>query len=132
MPLATDPLDLALDANGDLEIPLRHVSGLEGVAQLIRIRLSMIRGEWFHDLDAGVPYLPSPGIDPAAVILGSKRFDPVLAEAQFRDAISRVPGVAAIESMSVVLGANRRLTVTWKVVTEFDDTTIEGTTPVGV
>ena len=131
MPLLADPVDVALDSDNNLVIPMRHISGLAGVAQRIHIRLSMVRGEWFNDLDAGIPYFAGDGIDPALVLLGNKFFDVDLAEALFRDAISRVPGVKQITSMVIALDRSTRiLSVAWKVVTIFDDAVVEDTTEV--
>lgn len=131
MPLEHEFVDLALDDQDQIEIPMRHIAGREGVAQRIRIALRMVRGEWFRDRDRGIAYFPGDGIDPALVLLGNKFFDVALAEAQFRDAISRVPGVAQITALSVSFdGATRTLTVDWTVRVEFDDAPLEGTTEV--
>lgn len=128
MPLITDPVDLELDANNQVVIPMRHVSGTRGVAQRIRIAILTVRGDWFRDLDRGIPLVPAPGVDPSIVILGNKAFDRDLAEAQFRDAISRVPGVGTIDALSVVLNnATRKLTVTWRVTCVFDDVSVDTT-----
>ena len=131
MPLESEFVDWELDANDNLIIPIRHISGRKGVAQRIRIALLMIRGEWFRDLDKGMPYFNGPGIDPTIVLLGNKFFDKDLAEAQFRDAISRVPGVGRIDALTLSLdGATRKLAVTWRITPTFDDAPIEDTTEV--
>lgn len=121
--LSTDPVDWALDPlTGDLVVPIRYTRGLEAVAQGIRFRLRLVRGEQFMDLDAGVPYLPGNGVDPTLVILGN-RFDPVRAEAAFRAAILRTPGVRLIESLAIGFeNRTRTLTATIVVIAGFDDT----------
>ncbi len=57
-----DIIDLARDSDGDLDIGphlpqgIRFTSGLEAVQQNIKIGLDTFQGEWFADLDLGVPY----------------------------------------------------------------------------
>lgn len=120
--LSTDPVDWALDpATGDLIMPIRYTRGLEAVAQGIRVRINLVRGELFTDLDAGVPYLPGNGVDPTLVIMGG-RFDPVRAEAALRAAILRTPGVRRIESLVIGFeNRTRTLTATIVVIAGFDD-----------
>jgi len=51
--------DLRLGADGDLEVKngsLHLTSGDEAVRQHLQQRLRMFLGEWFLDLDRGVPY----------------------------------------------------------------------------
>jgi hypothetical protein len=126
--LESDPVDWALDPlTGDLVMPIRWTRGLEAVAQGIRVRLLLVRGEWFLDLDAGVPYLPGNGVDPSLVILG-RRFDRVRAEQAFREAVLRAPGVRAIRSMAIDFEtATRTLRCSITVVTEFGDTPLDVT-----
>lgn len=52
-------MDIALDKDGDLLIAnydLALVSGIDAIAQEIKIKLQWFLGEWFLDLSAGVPY----------------------------------------------------------------------------
>jgi hypothetical protein len=122
--LSTDPIDLLLDADGDLDVSagLQFSTGAAAVSQGIRIRIQMFRGEWFLDLDAGVPYHQD--------LLGAK-FNDTRARAAFRDAIVSAPGVAALLSLTVAFNRSTRvLDVAWKVRTEFDDT-IEDTLALG-
>jgi hypothetical protein len=121
--LASDPVDWALDPlTGDLIMPIRFVRGREAVAQGIKFRLQLVRGEVFADLDIGVPYLEGNGVDPSLVILG-RRFDRVRAESAFRAAILRTPGVRAIRSLSIEFdGPTRELRAAISVETQFDDT----------
>jgi hypothetical protein len=120
--LETDPVDWALDAAGDLIMPIRYTRGIEAVAQGIRIRLMLVRGEWFLDLDAGIPYLPGNGVDPTIVILG-ERFDRVRAESAFRAAILRTPGVGRIVSLGIEFSsATRVMNVAVKAQTLWGDT----------
>jgi len=115
--LSTDRTDLLLDANDDLVVvdgDLAFASGTAGIAQAIRIAIEMFRGEWFLDLDAGVPWRQS--------ILGQK-FDPTVARDAFREAILSVDGVADLIDLVVTFdGATRKLTVRWTVRAAFGDT----------
>jgi hypothetical protein len=118
MPLATEPIDIALDADGDFDIvdgDARFVSGGEAVKQLINIALAMFQGEWFLDLDAGMPYYQD--------ILGRKYADEATIRAAVRTAILGVDGVSEIVKLEIAWnGAARSATIAWRVKTEFGDT----------
>lgn len=49
--------DLALGLDGDLEVPGRFISGREQVAQRIRLRLGLFRGEYMLDSRKGLDFL---------------------------------------------------------------------------
>lgn len=125
--LEAEPIDLRLVDN-DLVITngqLEFSSGLAGVAQGIRIRLQMIRGEWFADLDAGVPLFERDGVTGDEAILG-RRFDELKARAAMRDAILGTPGVLGILSMSAEYNnATRTIKAAWEARTVFGDTDLE-------
>ena len=127
--LSTDPLDLAIDpvsgdlvfaANGDLTLS----SGTAGVVQACRIAMQLVAGEWFMDLDAGIPLFERDGVPASKALLGQK-FNKVKARDAFYNALSAVPGVVAIVSLTVdftdVLPP-RTLNVAWTVQTAFGDT----------
>lgn len=112
--LATDPVCFARDVSGDLDLPLRLASGLEAVAIGVRSRLLLFAGEWFLDLDAGVPYLPGLGVEERAALLG-QRYDAVRTRAVFRREILATPGIVALTSLQTSFdGALRRLSVAWR------------------
>lgn len=117
MPLESDPIDLLLDADGDLDITggdLSFVAGLPAVAQLIKIALQMFLGEWFLNVEAGVPWLQD--------VLGNK-YDPEKVRAALRPSILEVPAVTAILSLETAFhGPTRVLSVSFEVSTEFGDT----------
>jgi hypothetical protein len=125
--LETDPIDWELDENNDLIIPLRYTSGIEAVAQGIRIRLQLWRGEWFLDLDAGIPYLPTEdgAVTEQAAILG-QRFDSVKARTAFRREILSTPGVVDIPELRITFdGPTRTLAIEFRAKTAFGDTDLE-------
>lgn len=110
----TNPVDLLLDNDGDLLVDAGHIyfsSGLRAVAQGIKIRLLSFKGEWFLDLDHGVPYWQD--------ILGQK-YNETKVRAAFRDAILAAPGVNKILELEVEFdGATRAVNVWWRVQTIF-------------
>ncbi len=119
----TPGVDLQLDGDGDLVVDTdaHFTTGLEAVAQGIRIRLQMFRGEWFADLDAGMPYFQE--------ILGQK-FSALRVRAAFREAIEAAPGVVEILSLDILFdGASRNARVSWKV--RGDAGVFTGSTEVG-
>lgn len=125
MALSTDPIDLLLDANGDLMIADGDIvfsKGLDAVVQSVRLVLNQGRGEWFLDLDEGVPYLSNDDVTEDEALIGSK-FDALRARRIFRDAVLGAPGVKELLSLAVTFdSATRKLTVECQVRTAFGDT----------
>ncbi len=118
--LETEPRDLLLDRYNDLVITtdLDWSRGVAGVMQECRVKLQMFQGEWFLDLDKGIPYWGQ--------ILGQK---PALAiaaiGASFTETLLSIEDVIAVTKMQVTYaGATRTLTVNWQIQCVF------GTTPV--
>ena len=72
--LETDPVDWALDEDGDLIIPIRYTRGLAAVRQGQLIRMRFVRGEWFANLDTGIRYMPNASV-PARLALLGQRFN---------------------------------------------------------
>lgn len=106
---STRPIDLLLDSDGDLVIDsdVHFSTGVNAVAQGIRIRLQNFKGEWFLDLDDGVPYYQD--------ILGQK-YDQNKVRDAFRDAILATPGVEELLKLEVSFdGQTRTLSVEWEV-----------------
>lgn len=122
--LATQPLGLRLTADGDLyrgATSMELIAGLDAVVQAVRVRLLFYRGEWFANLDAGVPYLERDGVAAADALLG-QHFNRAKAEAAFREAILDTPGIVEIKSLVVAFdGATRTLSVTWSALCEFGE-----------
>lgn len=120
--LITDPICFARRADGQLEIPLRLASGIEAVVIGVRSRLLLFAGEWFLDLAAGIPYLPTAGSDERIAILG-QHYDAAKARAAFRREILASPGVVEVtELLTSFAGATRSLSVRWRARTAFGDT----------
>jgi hypothetical protein len=120
--LETEPFDVELDDDGEIRIDgdgLHLVSGLPAVAQLIRIAILLFLGEWFLNLEKGMPWFQE--------ILGQK-FDAALIRQRLSERILAVPGVAEILSVAVSFDSeSRAVTVDWEVRAAFGGT-VAGTT----
>lgn len=120
-PLANEPRDLLLGDDNDLVIgsDLSFSRGIGAVVQSCRIALLMFQGEWFMDLDAGLPYWQS--------ILAQK---PEVAIAAMRIFVNRelslVEGVLEVTKLDVSYNASaRELVVTWQVLTSLGETPVD-------
>ncbi|AHJ63450.1 Phage-related protein [Granulibacter bethesdensis] len=93
--------------NGDLILS----DGLARVRQEIGITLRAWRGEWFLDLDFGIPYLQNVLVkEPQRVVLQSI----------FAAAIASVPDVEAVESLTATLDRpSRTLSIVFSARTRF-------------
>lgn len=115
--LETDPIDLKLDDDGDLFIDedgAHLTTGIEAVVQAVRFRLQLFRGEWFLNLDVGVPWFQE--------FLGEK-YDPELLRQRLIEAIKDTPGVVEVVSLVIAFDSpTRKISVTWSVRSEFGDT----------
>ncbi len=121
-PLLAQPIDLLLDEDDDLVVTtdLDLVRGIEGVAQMCRIAVQMFAGEWFLDLDVGVPYWQD--------ILGaSAEIATLSARAGFRDELLAVEGVLDLLILRVTFddALSRTLTVEWQVRTALGNTPLD-------
>lgn len=118
MPLITDPIDLLLDNTGDLDISdgidLSFSSGTAGVAQAIRVRLQLVMGEWFANLEAGVDWVGK---------IWGQKFDAVVVTNEMRKAILDAPGVGTINTLTATFDRQfREVTINWDVTSVFGDT----------
>jgi hypothetical protein len=108
--------DLALDADGDLELTdgaLRLTSTADGenVAQRLRVRLRLWRGDYVMDTRVGIPFRRWLGQKGAAAV--------ELAEAVLRRAVATCPGVGRVNAFTFALdGATRRAAVDFEVTTD--------------
>lgn len=115
--LEADPVDILLDEDGDIvldENGLHFVSGLDGIVQAVRYRLSLFRGEWFLNLDVGVPWYDE--------IIG-EHFDEALVRRRVAEAINDVEGIVEITELTAKYdNKTRTISVTWAARTLFGDT----------
>ena len=117
--LKTDPIDLLLlDSTGDLDLSdskdLQLSAGGPGVVQALRIRIQLVVGEVFSNLEEGLDWYGK---------IWGQKFDQAVIVAEFRRVIIGSPGVERISSMKVSFeGISRTLTVVWEVQTTFGDT----------
>jgi len=110
----------ALDAAGDMQFGRGGALFLrdspEAVAQAIRTRLMLFRGEWFADTTAGTDW--------NARVLGERTEDARLPE--LRDRILGTPGVRALLLLEAALNPDaRRLGVRAVVETIYGPATVE-------
>ena len=126
MALLTDPIDLMINTTtGDIVIPPVLTTGISAVVQSCRIALAMIRGEWFLDLDFGVPWFERVGVPAAGAIFGQK-FNQPKANAAIRAALTDTAGVVTINRCDVSFnGSTRAIAVTWSVATVFGNTPVD-------
>lgn len=115
--LETDKLDVRLNEDGSVYVGpngFEFVSGLIGVAQLVTIAIRMFLGEWFLNLDKGMPWFQE--------ILGKKDAEDILRRRLAETALG-VPAVIGIISLTLELdGQTRRATGSMVVRTQFGDT----------
>lgn len=128
MLLSTDPVTLKRDANGNLDVLAMASRGgafdsdLTAVVTGVRTRILLIAGEWFLNLDAGVPWYARDGVDPSTVILGSK-YDEARIRPSILRAILGTPGVLEVTQLRIVFEpALRNVVITWQARTRFGDT----------
>lgn len=138
--LSTDPIDAYIDpSTGDITPTgdIVQTTGIAAVVQGASIRLKMFAGEWFLNLDQGVPYLEREGVTATKALLGQK-FNLTKAIRAFRDqllgtdTISGVPGIISLIQLNAVWNnTTRTLNIIWQAQTAFGDTPIN-TLAVGV
>lgn len=115
--------DLALDADGDLELTagaarLTDAASGEAVQQRLRVRLRLWRGDYVLDTRVGVPFRRW---------LGQKGQAPVaLADAVLRRAVATCPGVGRMDSFSFTLDPSTRIAAVAFEVTTDTGTPVSG------
>ncbi len=122
--LRDEPQDILLDADHKviIDADLHWSSGPQGIAQGIKIACLMIRGEWFLDLDEGLPYLENASVPASDALLGG-RFNKTKALAAYRRSILSAPGTNEILSLEITFDPiTRRMQVDYEVKTVFGDT----------
>lgn len=127
--LESAPVCLLLDSiTGDLSITAGRTSftsGLTAAVQGARARMGLIRGEWFLNIDAGVPYFERDNVATAAALLGQP-YDALKVRAAMRAAILSTPAISEIILLNVEQDpTTRTVTVTWQARTLFGDTPVD-------
>lgn len=113
-----DPSDDLVVTGGDLVL----VGELPAIVQDIRAALQSFRGDWFLDLDDGLPYFDT-------ILVKSPQLD--LVRAAFRDCLAAVPGVVSVLDLQLDFNpAARTLAVTW--VVQASTGVLDGAVTVGV
>jgi hypothetical protein len=107
-------VDGQLELFGDPTIPEDFRAA---VAQDLRTRLNMFRGEWFLDLQEGVPYFEN--------IIGVKDPDKNQIKSIFRDAILATDYVTSVTSLDLVIDGSTRSATLDFVCTVSDGSTLE-------
>lgn len=91
------------------------INSPECVAQAVKTRFELWKGQWFLDATEGTPYIQS--------VLGKQR--PEVYSLAIRDRISTTPGVMSILSFDTVNnGITRRVTFTASINTIYGQTTV--------
>lgn len=85
--------------------PGAFITGAPAVAQLVRSRLTLHRGEWFLDDTAGVSWIEQ--ADGAQSILGA-RPSPAFIEAEIKRVILQTEGVTSIVTFQIDIDKNTR------------------------
>jgi hypothetical protein len=115
--LESDMTTILLDDDGDFVIDpqkgLVLIGGLTAVVQAVRYRLGLFLGEWFLNLDVGVPWYDLIG----------EQFDADRTRDAVAAAINDVPGILEVTELTVQYdNRSRTVTVTWAARTLFGDT----------
>lgn len=106
-------MDIKLDDTGDIAIESGDVvwiEGAEAIAQHIRCRLRMFKGEWFLNEDEGVPWFDE---------IFEKGVEDGRIAAILRQVILGTPGVTSLTSLAISHDrATREMTVTFEATTD--------------
>ena len=120
-PQISNPVDLLLDTNGDLVVgsDLSFSSGINAVAQSCLIAIQMIMGEWFLNLNVGIPYFDG--------ILGEKPSAAIaVAQISINSALLACDYVTSVEVLKIAyVGSSRSLNITWQVMTSLGLTPVD-------
>ena len=102
-------MNISLSSDNDIVIvdgDLPLVEGIEEIRQLVTQRLSAFEGDWFLDLDSGLPYFQ--------VIL-QKATSISQIEGIYLEEIASIPGILDIESFNIEFEpGNRRADISFR------------------
>jgi hypothetical protein len=101
--------DLALDTDGDIKITgsdLTLTTGVDAVKQHLSQRLRTFYGEWFLNMEIGVPYFQQ---------VLRKNPDPVVIDSIFKREIINTPGILQLTEFNLdIAPATRELALSFK------------------
>jgi hypothetical protein len=105
--------DFLLDSTHDLDLStndIQIVTGDSAIKQHLKIRLQFFLGEWFLNVNIGIPYWTEIFIkNPKLIVIQSF----------FRRAILTTPGVASVDKLDLVFASSTRLlTISFTAVTD--------------
>jgi hypothetical protein len=95
-------VQLALDASHDLTISqgrLQLVEDTDSIAQSLKTRLRLVRGEYFADLEQGIPYLTH-------IMVKGPKLD--LVRSILVEAVAETPGVVEVTEFLLTLDQSTR------------------------
>lgn len=95
--------DFAMTTAGDIDLSrddLYFVTGADAVAQHLRIRLRVFKGEWFLDTRVGIPYY-------SQILVKNPNLAAI--QSVYRRAITSTPGVDTLERIGLALDARTRV-----------------------
>lgn len=107
--------DLTLAQDGDLlieKLDLKLTTEQEIVSQRLKQALLIFKGEWFLNVEIGIPYYES--------ILGEKNSLQTI-KAIFIETIEKVKGVKELMKFEIKQPVNRALGISFSVIDEFDN-----------
>lgn len=127
MALETDPIDILLDEDGDLDMSTGgpvFSYGVPAVEQGMKISLQIFRGECIYDRELGVPWVENDFVTENQALLGFA-FNKLKVLTEMRKAILAAPHDVEVTQLSCELdGATRNLSATIGLKTQFGDTEI--------
>lgn len=110
-------IDIALDANQDIAVvdyDIAIISGEAQLAQYLRSRVRTVRGEWYLDVDVGLPYFED--------IMLKAPTNRGHVESLFKQVILLTEEVDSLKSFKMdYIGATRELTVDFQVTSIYAD-----------
>lgn len=113
-----------LDPHGDLTFGRGHsdyLTGKEATQQRLVSRLRLVLGEWFLNIDAGIPWWQVEGSEVPGILGGKPNLAYI--EGLLKDTILGTDGIASLLSFTMVYDGNsRKLTVAAEVVTDDGET----------
>lgn len=107
--------DLLLGDDGDLVVrngDLALATDQIGIKQSIDIRLAFVRGEWFLDLEIGIPYYEAIFVKAPSLIAVREIY---------REALAETPGVRDVLALDVGYTGDRVASIPWIVDTDLGE-----------